>query len=240
MEERRRIIVGNTYGYITILATTGGKHPKYTWKCERCGEEYVTDGQTIFQYENSGCSKCRRNDRNKEAEYRKYIGNTYGQLKVVDYVGTKEQKAGKRRAFLPFMKCKCLKCGNFVEIPLTRLKQGGAKQCKKCNVISSLPIGIEYTKAASIDGTQVYCIDGRKKINKNSTTKYNGVSYMKGSHKYRAYINFKRKQYHLGSYEKIEDAVSARKEAEKKIYGEFLEWYANEYPEQWEKIKKKE
>lgn len=57
--------------------------------------------------------------------------------------------------------------------------------------------------------------------------------------KYRAYINFKRKQYYLGLYEKIEDAVFARKQAEKHVYGEFLDWYASEHPEEWEKINKK-
>ena len=62
----------------------------------------------------------------------------------------------------------------------------------------------------------------------------------KGSvHKYRAYINFQHKQYHLGSYEKLEDAIRARKVAEEKIYGTFLNWYAETYPENWGKLNKK-
>ena len=35
----------------------------------------------------------------------------------------------------------------------------------------------------------------------------------------------KRKKYYLGRYEKKADAIAARKEAEKVVFGEFLEWY---------------
>lgn len=42
----------------------------------------------------------------------------------------------------------------------------------------------------------------------------------------------------LKMYSSIEDAEEARKKAEGKIYGEFLEWYAETYPEEWKKIEK--
>lgn len=89
-----------------------------------------------------------------------------------------------------------------------------------------------------VDSTYVIAIDGRRKTNKNSTTKVTGVSYFEKQGKYRAYINFQRKQYYLGLYEKIEDAIKARKAAEQNIYGNFLEWFRNTYPEEWEKINK--
>ena len=40
------------------------------------------------------------------------------------------------------------------------------------------------------------------------------------------------------SEKNIEDAVAARKAGEKAIYGDFLKWYAETHPEQWEKLKK--
>ena len=43
--------------------------------------------------------------------------------------------------------------------------------------------------------------------------------------KWCAEIMFKRKKYYLGRYEKKEDAIAIRKEAEKEIFGNFLEWY---------------
>ena len=42
-------------------------------------------------------------------------------------------------------------------------------------------------------------------------------------------IGFKGKAYHLGTYDKLEDAVAARKEAEQRYFGEFLEWYNENY-----------
>ena len=120
---------------------------------------------------------------------------------------------------------------------MTRLKNGIIKECRHCGR-KNLKKGREITKDASKEGTNVFAIQNRA-LNKNSTTGVNGVTFRQRENKYYAYINFKRKQYSLGLYENIEDAAAARKKAEERIYGEFLEWYAETYPEQWAKIKSK-
>ena len=58
---------------------------------------------------------------------------------------------------------------------------------------------------------------GRRK-NKNSGTGITGVSIWKD--KYRSYITVDRKQIHLGIFEKLEDAVKARKNAEEHYFSE--------------------
>lgn len=50
------------------------------------------------------------------------------------------------------------------------------------------------------------------------------VSQMK-SGKYRAYINLKRKQHHLGVFDTLEEAEKARKEAEKELYKPVIKRY---------------
>ena len=45
--------------------------------------------------------------------------------------------------------------------------------------------------------------------------------------------------YFFGYYSNKKDAIAARKEAEEKLHGPFLEWYAENYPKQWEAKKKK-
>ena len=55
-------------------------------------------------------------------------------------------------------------------------------------------------------------------ISSNSTTKVNGVSFMKTKNKYRAYIMVNRKQISLGLYTNLEDAIEARRKADIK-YG---------------------
>ena len=47
--------------------------------------------------------------------------------------------------------------------------------------------------------------------------------------KWRSRIFFKGRYYSLGFFDNKEDAIKARKEAEERIFGEFLEWYYKEY-----------
>ena len=59
------------------------------------------------------------------------------------------------------------------------------------------------------------------RVSKNNTTGYHGVSYMRHIGKYRAYIFTNGKQIYLGSYTNIDDAITARKQAEEQYFGEF-------------------
>lgn len=65
---------------------------------------------------------------------------------------------------------------------------------------------------------------------KTNTSGVKGVYYSKKRNKWIAQIMFKQKCYYLGGYERIEDAAETRKEAEKRIFGDFLIWYQNEFP----------
>jgi len=57
-------------------------------------------------------------------------------------------------------------------------------------------------------------------VSKNSNTGYLGIS-LTPQGKYRARIMVNRKEIRLGNYSKIEDAIKARKQAEKKYFKEF-------------------
>lgn len=56
-----------------------------------------------------------------------------------------------------------------------------------------------------------------------------GVCFTKQYNKWLAYIGFKGKLYRLGMYECKDNAIAARKEAEEKLVGPFLEWYNENY-----------
>ncbi len=58
------------------------------------------------------------------------------------------------------------------------------------------------------------------KLSKNNTSGYPGVR-MTSHGRYNARITFNRKGIHIGNYATFEEAVKARKEAEKKYFGEF-------------------
>lgn len=65
---------------------------------------------------------------------------------------------------------------------------------------------------------------------RSNTSGHNGVYFNRRSEKWAAQIGFKGRTYYLGSFENIDDAVAARQEAEKRIYGGFLEWYYRTHP----------
>lgn len=64
-----------------------------------------------------------------------------------------------------------------------------------------------------------------KELLERNTSGITGVDWMKSLQKWRARIKANNKEIHLGVFDKFEDAVSARKEAENRYFGEFS--YAN-------------
>ena len=143
-------------------------------------------------------------------------------------------------------RCKC-DCGNEC-LASTRVLMAASKKSCGCLKVESnkknenAKTGLkEFSKKVHVEGTQINAIAKPQTIRKNNTSGCTGVySYKtKNGVTWTAKIKFKRKSYHLGTFETYEEAVQARKEAEKRIYGEFLKWYADNHQEQWEKLQKK-
>lgn len=203
---------GNVYGKIEILRVESQKtehcNKKFLCKCLTCGSLFVSSGQDVLKHQDGGCISCRNNIRKnqKNQECIKYIGQTFGNIEVIGYEGI-QNLYGR---MTPIMKCKCKKCGSECSIPLARLKSGHAKSCKKCGE-KNLEIGHEFLKIDATMGTRITAINGKRQLNKNSSSGHTGVSFHKITGKYRAYINFKRKQYYLGTHLAIEDAIKSRK-----------------------------
>ena len=84
-----------------------------------------------------------------------------------------------------------------------------------------------------VDGTSVTKLEkASDHLFSTNTSGYNGVYWSRKNQKWVAQIGFKGKIYYLGSYDRIEDAVEARKKAENRVYGEFLEqYYETHHPE---------
>lgn len=223
-KKRFLITPGTKYGCITVIKRTNREYAVWVCKCGRCGKKFEANASLAKKYAETGCADCRekKRDQKKIQEVEMLIGRVDGSLEIVGCAGVREIR-GRRSAVA---ECKCLKCNEIFEIPATKI--GQIKECAKC-AEKNLDKGREIGKKLHVDGTLISAIDGRRKNNKNSTTGHKGVSHCNKTGKYRAYIYFKRKQYYLGIYEKLEDAVAARKMAEKKIFGDFLKWYENEY-----------
>ena len=74
-----------------------------------------------------------------------------------------------------------------------------------------------------IDVTDVYQLAQEPRC--NNTSGVVGVSYDVTTKSWKAKIQFKKKRYYLGSSSDINVAIELRKEAEKRLHGEFLDWY---------------
>ena len=209
---------GGRYGKLTVLGLDSEKaYRAYRVRCE-CGRKFTAQASVIYRRAETGCGRCTAEARKAEhiaALRSEEIGRAYGELTVHDVVI--ERCNGQRMAVAH---CVC-SCGNHAAIPLNRLRSGGARTCGH-NTDATLRAGRDQMTRLHVDGTSVAALAQR--LSKNSTTGVKGVSRLADG-RYRAYIVFRRKQYHLGTYTQLEDAAAARKAAEKEIYGDFLAWY---------------
>ncbi|MBW6408785.1 AP2 domain-containing protein [Clostridium weizhouense] len=119
--------------------------------------------------------------------------------------------------------CEC-KCGNKeYYVPSDFLLNHGVTHCNLCKWKDNggnTKVFIKNTNIGIIKSNKIFS---------HNTSGVRGVYLHKKTNKWIAYINFKRKRYNLGSHKNKEDAVKARKEAEKKFYGNFLKWYNIEF-----------
>ena len=213
-----KIKVGDKFGDWTVIANSNKKY-YYTCKC-KCGKIQDVYKSSLVSGKSKGCMACAK-DKIRKSKRDKFdkdvIGNKFGKLTPLKSLSDKG-----RAAYL----CKC-DCGNFIEVKRSELLSGKTKSCgcirtetSKKSMEKIQKQGLKTLKKASIDGTNLYSL--HQKTSKNSTTGIKGVSYTK-SGKYRAYINLKRKQKHLGVFDTLEEAKKAREEAEKEIFDPLFE-----------------
>ena len=115
--------------------------------------------------------------------------------------------------------CRC-DCGNEVDIRLSNLRSGNTKSCGCLKKKSQKML---RDRLELVDGTCVEWLGGRKMRDDNKSG-CKGV-FKKRNGKYCVSIGFKKRVYHIGTYDNRDDAVEARMRAEKTIYGDFLTEY---------------
>lgn len=210
----QRDLSGQRFGMLTPISPTEQRDGSGSviWLCRcDCGKEVHAAASQMTNGLKKSCG-CLGNPPLKD-----FIGQRFGNLCVTGYGG---KRAGMHR-----WECIC-DCGNTTLVGQTLLQNGKTKSC------GCLQAKIVLKNMKYVDGTSVTRLEsvGKHLISTN-TSGYNGVYYDRENQKWVAKIGFKRKNYHLGSYKNIQDAIDARKKAEERIYGEFLEWYYETYQE---------
>lgn len=199
------------YGLLTCLEPTGerGKDGGLVWRCRcDCGNECFATGVQLSRGDKKSCG-CLCLPRKKALE-----GQRFGSLVVLSYEGHRD---GVHR-----WRCQC-DCGRQTVVNQTNLQSGHTKSC------GCLQSKSYRNNMRLVGGTSVTLIENRMKTPiRSNTSGHNGVYWDKRRDKWCAQITFRGRTHYLGSFANIQDAVSARRKSEEKLYGGFLAWYYGE------------
>lgn len=198
--------VGKRFGRLTVTGYHGKVDGAHRWKCMcDCGNTTIVH-QTLLQSGKTKSCGCLGHPPVQDI-----LGAQFGDLTVLEFVGNRNGHY--------FWRCKCA-CGKETVVRQNYLLAGKTKSC------GCLQAKIIKDNMKFIDGTSVTLLEkASDRLIRSNSSGHNGVYLNKKSNKWAAQITFEGKTFYLGSFDKIEDAVAARKKAEERMYGEFLEQY---------------
>lgn len=197
------------FGRLIVIKRLQGS--KWLCHCD-CGNEKVVLAKNLIQGKTLSCG-CLR----KQSVRLDITGLRFGMLVAIEPTDLIKDNSVVWR-----FKCDC---GNDCNATLYSVKWIGRKSC---GCLSHEVHSLYAYKAhpnVNYDGVNVGKISS-KKLNKNNKSGHKGVCWSKQYQKWEASLKFKSKKYHLGLYDKLEDAVKARAKGEEHIFDPFLEWYA--------------
>lgn len=214
----QRDLSGLKFGMLTPVSPTQkrGGTGSVIWLCRcDCGKETLIPAAQLTSGLKKSCG-CLGNPQRKAL-----VGQRFGNLTVTEY-------AGKRSGMHRWL-CVC-DCGNTTVVGQTLLQSGKTKSC------GCLQAKMALENMKYVDGTSVTRLESAgKHLNSANTSGHNGVYFNRKTQKWIAKIGFKRKNYYLGSFQDLQDAIEARRKAEERLYGEFLDWYYASCPNKQEK-----
>lgn len=211
MQANKRNLCGERFGKLTVIRrveepqNSSARNDYWLCLCD-CGQESVVLGSNLVRGHTKSCGCIKQND---------LTGQHIGRLMVLER-SDKYSTRGKRRVRL--WKCRC-DCGNITYKATDTLTSEVESSCAECAQKHNAACAIK--NAGFIDGTQLSKIRDMTPSAAN-TSGCRGVSFNRKTSRWEAMIKFRGKRTRLGSYKSFDDAVAARKKAEKIIFGEFL------------------
>jgi len=211
LESNSPDLTGRQFGELTVIRKVENtKHNATQWLCRcSCGADYVVQGSLLVTGKRTRCAGTAHE---KNYAYVDITGQRFGRL-VALYPSKRHDKSGS-----VVWRCKC-DCGNEADVPYNTLAY--SKQiscgCQKKEHDRKLKTFLTHVAGTSVDMLK------SKKVPTDNTTGYKGVYLIRG--KYVAKIVFQKKQYFLGTYDSIEAAAEARKEAEEVLFDGVAEHY---------------
>lgn len=213
-ENRSQDLTGRVFGQLTVVQKAQPKENRrgVWWLCKcACGADYEVPGTLLITGRRT---RCPGKFHEKNYAYVDISGQQFGRLTAL-YPTGEHDKSGSL-----MWHCIC-ECGNEAEFSYNSLKYTNLKSCgcQKKEHNENLRSYLTHVAGTSMDLLK------SKKLPVNNTTGSKGVYWIRG--KYVAKIVFQKKPYYLGAYDSIEDAIQARKEAEKLLFEDVTEHYTH-------------
>ena len=228
MSTHRKLVPGIIIEHLELLEDLGhrsycGINTRY-WKCRctRCGNIIEIPQKNLGKAQKD-CGCGRKLPRKEIA-----AGTKFGRLTVI--------KLGQLipgRGYTYLCECSCDKHTQ-IYVRGDLLRSG---EVKSCGCIHDELLRKNAQKAYKnnfVGGTSVPKIT-TEKLQNNNTSGVRGVSWHKRQQKWETRITYKGITYNLGYYSDIKDAEKVIKTAREYIKKDFVDWYSQEYPEQWKK-----
>lgn len=203
---RQRDLTGQRFGRLTVTGYQGKTGGLHRWQCRcDCGRTALVGQTQLLSGKTKSCG-CLAHPPVQDIR-----GCRFGSLTAVEYAGNRQGQY--------YWRCRC-DCGRETEVRQSSLLSGKTKSC------GCLQARVVVDNMKFVEGTSVTLLEkaGERLLSTN-TSGHTGVYWREKSGKWVAQIGFKGKTCYLGSYTRIEDAVKARKAAEERLYGPFLQWY---------------
>ena len=202
-------LIGQRFDKLEVVEqveSTARGQRQWLCKCD-CGGTCITTTGNLNSGHTTNCG-CKKSP--------DLTGKTFGKLEVL---GRSDKRNPRGKRTTPMWKCRC-ECGAITYKATDTLTNPDKSMCSEC--AGKYAADIARQSAGFVAGTQIKKIFDMK-LSAANTSGASGVYFEKLINKLIARLTFKGKIMSFGSFVKFEDAVSARKQAEKIYFGEFLE-----------------
>lgn len=203
IEPKSPDLTGKVFGELTVLQRIDTSQKTAKWLCQcSCGQMYETLGTLLVCGRRTHCPSKVHKRNYKTSDI---AGKKIHMLTVLYPTDRRDSKGSV------IWHCKC-DCGNEIDVSYNVLMYSNIKSC---GCLKEHHMKHFYSVLTHVNGTSLEAIKS-KKIPADNTTGYKGVYLIKG--KYHAKIVFQQKQYYLGKYDNIEEAIAVRKDAEHLLF----------------------
>lgn len=214
-QERSKSLIGQRFGRLTVIDILDDK--KCICRCD-CGNTKIIRKHNFLYGRTQSCGCLRQEKADLDI-----TSQRFGLLTAVKSTGKSDG-----HSIIWLFKCDC---GNEIELPRYAVKYQHQISCGCIFNGNRSEFVLDTQKHGEGVSASVAAYILSNNMNKNNSSGYKGIVWAKTNKKWVANIQYNGSRHYLGCFEKIEDAVAAREEAEKRLYGPLLQKY-EEYKKQ--------